>query len=260
MKKIFKFKNLMIILQAISIIFLLIVLIGGSPDELPSAEDSPEEEPAESTDRYQLDRFPVLTLPLEYFDTERKSIGAGSYFSLVDIPPYQSYPSTEITIPGYFYSTKTEPLPPVKSDEEIYELSPEEDFFGSSIAQSIEKYGGLARRFAGEPGLGLSLYAVEKVDVTDDGEQELILSINQMGANVVGKKNVIVKDNQIIFSTALDFFSVLTPAENNNGFFLQWSDNFKFRDGFVTTRFIYNGEKFVPVYEQLTRYVRWSEL
>lgn len=211
------------------------------------------------SDPFQLNLYPVFDLPLEYFDTESVSIGAGSYSTLYEIPAYQSYPSTEITIPERYYSVEIQDLPVIKSDEEIYGFNPEEDFFGTSIEDSINKYGDLARRFVGEPGGGLFVSSVEWADVTGDGDKEQIVSLIQMGANILGESNVIIKNNQIIFSTELDSFSQLMPAQNGNGFFLQWSDNYKYRDGFMMTRFVYDGEKFVSVYEQQTRYVRIND-
>lgn len=203
-----------------------------------------------------IDLFPPLNIPPEYFDNSVTNMGAGAYSVIVDDKiRYQSYPTTDVS-ENAPYSTEVKVLPSIKSDEEIYRVSPEEDFMGSYKAQSIKDYGDLARRFVGFPEEGLYIDSVEYVDVTGDGSDEQIISLTQMGSNVIGAGHIVVKDNQIIFESGLTSFSTFTPAENGKGFLLEWDDNYKKRDGFMLTKFIYDNEKFVPVYEQQVRYVR----
>lgn len=203
------------------------------------------------------DEFPTLNLPLEYFDTKGKSISASANYNVLpDASVYQSYPSTTISLNPDLYSNKPVPLPPIKSDNEIHGKDPELDFMGDSKNENIQKYGVLARRFIGAAGEGWLINSVTKMDVDKDGEKETLISMYLLGANIGGQKDLVIKGDMIIFSTDQNIFSTLTPAKNGNGFFLQWADNFKGRDGYITTRFIFDGSSFIPAYEQKTRYIR----
>lgn len=220
----------------------------------PSKEQSIVEK---SVDYQEKDEFPTLNLPLEYFDTAVEwSSTYGNYNILPDASVYQSYPSTIISLNPDLYSSVLTPLPPIKSDNEIHTKDRELDFMGSSKDTDIRKYGDLARRFVGVAGEAWLIDSVEKVDVDKDGEKETLVSLSLTGANIIGQRDVLIKGDKIIFSTDQDTFSTLTPANNGNGFFLQWADNFKKKEGYITTRFIYDGITFVPVYEQKTRYIR----
>lgn len=205
-----------------------------------------------------LKEFPPFNLPLEYFDTkETVSMSAyGQYGVIRDVEAYQSYPTTTISLSPNLYSNVPTSLPPIKSDAEIHGGDPIKDFFGFYKTQNIQKYGDLARRFVGVAGEGWSIDSLKNVDVDNDGKEETLLSLSLIGANIIGQRDVIIKGDKVIFSTDQTTFSSLTPATNSNGFFLEWADNFKKRDGYVTTRFIFDGSKFVPVYEQKTRYIR----
>jgi hypothetical protein len=202
--------------------------------------------------------FPPFNLPLEYFDTkEIVSISAhGQYGVIRDVEAYQSYPTTTISLGTNLYSNVPTSLPPIKSDIEIHGNDPMGDFYGDAKNSDIQKYGDLARRFVGVVGEGWSIDSANYSDVDKDGKKETLLSLSLTGANIIGQRDVVIKGDKVIFSTDQTTFSTLTPAKNGNGFFLQWADNFKKRDGYVTTRFIFDGNKFVPVYEQKTRYIR----
>jgi len=67
------------------------------------------------------------------------------------------------------------------------------------------------------------------------------------------------KDGKVIFDASGIDYTRIVPAKDGNGFFLEWNDNYKMLDGYMRTRFIYDGKKFVPVYEQQIRYVRIRE-
>lgn len=202
--------------------------------------------------------FPPLNLPIEYFLTsERPSIGAGAYSIINDEDmAYRSYPSTKITLSNDRYSVIPIDLPPIKSDSKIHTADPSVDFMGSYKTEDVNKYGDIARRYIGEPGSGWLIQDIQYTDVDGDGEKEQILSLYEMGANIIGGRDIVIKDNKEIFSTAGDTFSSLKPAEDGNGFFLSWDDNFKMRDGYVTTRFIFEDGTFKPIYEQKVRYIR----
>ena len=200
--------------------------------------------------------FPPLDFPLDYFDEKDRTFSSSPYHVFKDGRPYQSYPSTNITLDPNLYSNIPEPLPPIKSDLEIHGSDPLKDFLGTSKTQSIQQYGDLARRFVGDAGKGLDIYSVKEVDVQKDGIKDTLVSLSLTGANIGGYQDILIRGNQVIFSTKLGSFSTLTPASNGNGFFLQWCDNFKCFDGYVTTRFVFEDNKFIPVYEQKTRYIR----
>lgn len=205
-----------------------------------------------------LEEFPPFNLPLEYFDTkEIVSMSAyGQYGVIRDVEAYHSYPTTTISLSTNLYSNVPTSLPPIKSDAEIHGTDPLRDFLGDKKKYDIQKYGDLARRFVGVVGEGWSIGFLENADVDKDGKNETLISLSLLGANIIGQRDVIIKGDKVIFSTDQTTFSSLTPATNSNGFFLEWADNFKKRDGYVTTRFIFDGTKFVPVYEQKTRYIR----
>lgn len=208
-----------------------------------------------------LNEFPPLNLPLDYFDTKETGsigagIGGGDYSIYRDVDSYRSYPSTTISLSSNLYSNIPSPLPPIKTDAEIHGDNPELDFYGNAKKFDIQKYGDLARRFVGVVGEGWSIDSINYADIDKDDNKETLVSLSETGANIIGQRDVIIKGDQVIFSTDQTTFSTLTPANNGNGFFLQWDDNFKKRDGYVTTRFIFDGNKFMPVYEQKTRYIR----
>lgn len=208
------------------------------------------------------ERFPALKMPAEYFDTKQIAGGANmlsgvSYSVLNENEGYRSYPSPAISLEGY--QNIPEPLPPIKSDDEIHTPNPEDDFMGSNKQANIDKYGDLARRFVGKAGEGWLIDDIITIDLENDGKKEKLISMTKMGANIIGSRNLIIKDNKVIFSTDPDTFSNIVIANNEKGFFLQWDDNFKQRDGYMVTRFVYDGEKYIPVYEQQIRYVRIIE-
>lgn len=200
--------------------------------------------------------FPPLSLPVNYFEPDETSIGSGTYSVIRGEQAYRSYPSTNITLKTNLYSLTPSSLPPIKSDKEIRGNDPAMDIIGDAKQISVNKYGDLARRFVGSIGEAWDIYDVQYADVDMDGKKETILSINLLGANFIGQNNVIIKGDQIIFSTDQTTFSILIPVKDGNGFFLEWDDNFKRRDGYVTTRFVVENGTFRPVYEQKIRYIR----
>ena len=210
------------------------------------------------------EKFPPLKMPLEYFDAKNLSMGSGivkdiAYNVAIDAESYRSYPTTTISLSPDKFSSTPSALPPIKTDSEIHTANPEEDFFGAGKQEDVKKYGDLGRRFVGVAGEAWLIDDVENIDLDMDGKKETLISLYLMGANVIGGRDLVIKGDKIIFSTGSDTFSTLTPAKNGNGFFMNWDDNFKKRDGYTTTRFIFDGEKFVPIYEQQTRYIRVYE-
>lgn len=199
--------------------------------------------------------FPPLNMPVEYLDVKEVSFSPNGYDVIPDINSYHSYPTTNISIDPSMYSQISVELPPIKTDAEIHEKDPIIDFWGSYKDKSIKKYGDLARRFVGVAGDGTDIYKVVYADIDKDGKNETIVSICETGANVLAQWDVIIKGDKIIFSSNGGSFSTIIPAKNGNGFFLEWSEGKRY-DGYTTTRFIYSSEKFIPVYEQTTEYIR----
>lgn len=205
------------------------------------------------------DKFPILSMPLSYVDGKSESFGAvvAGYNVVTDADYYRSYPSTNITLNRESYTNTPRELPPIQSDSQIFAKDPNdlEDTFRSAKKKNIQQYGDLARRFVGKAYTPIYIYDFKSADVDNDGQKETILYLNLMGANVGGESVVIVKGDKVIFSENIDF-ATLIPAKNGNGFFLEWNDNYKKMDGYMTTRFIYEDRKFVPIYEQQVRYIR----
>lgn len=174
-------------------------------------------------------QFPILDVPKEYLVADEKNIsmGAGSGYNVIrdDALAYQSYPTATISLDPRSYSTTATaykslgPQPKAPSDR-------------------IVPYG--ERRF----------------DVDKDGKEERLLGFSLMGANVGESWEEIVKDNKVIFDASGNDYTKIVPTKDGNGFFLEWNDNYKMFDGYMRTRFVYDGTKFVPVYEQQIRYVR----
>lgn len=197
--------------------------------------------------------FPPLDLPLYFFDEKDESMSTSPYHIFKNEEAYQSYPTTAITLD---YSNVTKSLPPIKTDSEIHEVDPNFDWMGYTKSENVKWYGDLARRFVGEAGDGLVIHSVKNINVDNDDEKETLVSLSLMGANVGGTQDILIKGDKIVFQTSLGSFSSLIPAKNGNGFTIKWYDNFKGLDGYVTTRFIFDGEKYIPIYEQKTRYIR----
>lgn len=201
-------------------------------------------------------KFPILDIPADYFDAKNLSRGAGNdYNVLTDAVPYKSYPSTNISLSPESYSVTPKDLPPIKSYSQMHTANPEDDFFGSSKQASIRKYGSIASRYTGGPGEGILIHDIKYADLDKDSKNETIVYISETGANVGTEWVVVIKDNKEIFSTSNFIYSTLIPAKNGNGFSLEWSETKKY-DGYMTTKFVFEDGKFVPIYEQLTRYIR----
>ena len=255
-----QYKNILMLFQTIIIITLLYQTIQSKKEitSIPAQPESPALE--DNQDNNDLTKFPILDLPAAYFDnSEKLNIGANAaqYSSILNEQYYRSYPYTDVQINPDMYSNDIGELPPVKTDDQIFAEDSMYDFGGSSKRKSIDKFGDMARRFAGEPGSGVYVYTIEEFDVNADGGNEKIISLLELGANIIGGWNVIVNDqDEIIFSSHKHSFSTINAAESGDGFYLEWDDNFKGRDGNIKTRFIFEEGKFVPVYEQQIRFIR----
>lgn len=174
-------------------------------------------------------QFPILDVPQKYLATDSGhiSMGAGMGYNTVwdDSIAYQSYPTTTILLNPGTYSTSPTTFKPLGPQPEA-------------------------------PSDRIELYSEKQFDVDKDGKQERFLYFNLMGANVGESWVEIIKDNKVIFDASGNDYTKIIPAKDGNGFFLEWNDNYKMSDGYMRTRFVYDGKKFIPVYEQQIRYVR----
>jgi len=177
-------------------------------------------------------QFPTFDLPMEYFDGKTVSEGTDSSFTVIlDVTPFQSYPTKNITLSPELYST--DPTSFIEPDR-------------------VNKTTGSVTK----------LYDVKKADIDGDGSKETINSYSLTSVNKEGKRlivaewSLVIKDNMVIFDASGGDFLKLIPAKNGNGFFIKWNYDYQGDDGYTTTRFIFNGTKFAPVYEQQVKYVR----
>lgn len=245
----------MLLIETLVLLFFVVNMFSRSANISPIPALIPSEQHAQTVIGDEKE-FPPLNLPAEYFEPSEVSIGAGMYNVIPGEHAYRSYPSTVISLDTRLYSTIPTALPPIKSDKEIHTSDPDTDFMGNAKEQSIKKYGDLARRYAGNPTEGSYIYDVAYADLDKDGNKEQIVNWTEMGANVLGGKTIVIKNNKEIFSTNQSTFSILRPATDSNGFYLEWDDNHKMRDGCVVTRFVFENNEFKPIYEQKIRYIR----
>ena len=265
-------------------IFILIVLIiigfwlfKSKPKETPkiinqlSVEQKPiEQEKCVSTDYQECKEFPWLDLPLKYFsvkDIDWGSAGGSgkegtmekyTQAALDNKAVYQSYPTTITTIKQY--SSEVVPITSKKFSDvrkEILKTEDGESSWMKAVDENYKEYGQLAVHFlANFQDIEMS----DSFDVDNDGIKEKIVGLNSVGrANGGSYSAAIIKNNKVIF-TADEDESFIVFADTPNGFYVQWRSP---KDksarccpmGYIRTRFIYDGEKFIPLYEQEVRYV-----
>lgn len=214
------------------------------------------------------EKAPELNLPLKYFSDNEIVSGSGvsdkknelDYAVLEN--GYQSFPTTNITVPNKDYSNEIKNLPLVTSYKEIFK-----DTDGDGKVEwdwlykdQIKEYGDLATRFIPE---GYTIIGLEKFDVDADGKNETIISLCGTGGNHCPHQIIIVKNNKIIFTadtglTGLD----LTKNDSGNGFYMhwvptegkEWDTGLCCPPGYMKTRFVYENGVFKPVYEQKVLY------
>lgn len=125
--------------------------------------------------------------------------------------------------------------------------------------QEIKEYGDLATRF-----LPSKSVDVKKFDVDNDGKDETIIFLCGVGGNHCPHRIVIVKDNKIVFSVSTGLTDLnISKTETGNGFYVHWVPTEGKWDrglccslGYMKTRFVYDGGKFKPVYEQEVLYFK----
>jgi len=158
---------------------------------------------------------------------------------------YRSEPTTKISLSTGNYNQEITNFPEIKANKDIYimENNIGEDLF----TEQISKYGDIARKFLPEN----IITSVENFDVDKDGIDEKIISICGLWGNGCPHRILVVKNNQIVFST--NGLSVL-KTESNNGFTIVWQKEYKDPYGEMRTRFVFDDGKFIPIYEQEVKY------
>lgn len=216
---------------------------------------------AQSENKYTM---PILKLPLSYFSKESIRFGSAdtksddedAYTEAAIDEGYHSFPTTTISLKSDEYNQKKEKLGSIKTDEEIYGGDTD---WKDSYPEQIEKYGDLARRFLPD-----TFIDVKKIDVDSDGVDESIISLCMVGGNHCPHGIIIVKGDNIIFSTSAGSVDVdIVETKTHNGFYLHWvpgSDDSTDKKwsafglccspGYMKTRFVFEDGKFKPVYEQ----------
>lgn len=217
--------------------------------------------------------MPVLDLPLRYFtddsiawgsvNTSRNSDDKNTWeYAAVDGgDAYQSFPTKTITLSSDDFSNNIEQLPPIKSMEQIIEQDVEIDAPWQWLYKDqIKEYGDLATRFLPDESID-----AKKFDVDKDGKDEMIIFLCGVGGNHCPHHIIVVKDQKIIFSVSAGLTGLnISKTETGNGFYVHWVPaEGKWDDrglccslGYIKTRFVYEGGKFIPVYEQEVLYMQ----
>jgi hypothetical protein len=200
--------------------------------------------------------FPWLNIPIKYFSDKDIQWSDNKQKSFDDKAVYQSYPTTNITIKEY--STDIKPLSSIKFAEVIKKIRETETVYGVKMAEdNYRDYGQLAVHFLSEY---LVIEGSDDFDVDADGKKENIVTVNSLGRADGGSyTSAIIKDNKIIFSVDEDNSSIV-PADTTNGFYVEWRNPNDIsprccEKGYIRTRFVWENNKFVPIYEQEVRYV-----
>lgn len=173
---------------------------------------------------------------------------------------YRSFPTTTIQLSEDDYSNDSEILPKINSNGEIYN---EDGSWKELYDEQIKKYGDLAKRFLPVD----YITNLQEFDVDGDGVKEKIVSICGVGGNHCPHKIIIIKKDTIIFDVSAGLTSLdLKNSDNGNGFYVQWvptnSTDPKWDvglccpPGYISTRFIFDKNKFVPIYEQENLYIK----
>lgn len=209
--------------------------------------------------------IPVLDLPLKYFPKESFRGSNGVSDDMYEMESanidagYQSFPTTTISISSRGYSNDVENLPVIKSKEVILADS---DIYTDTFNEQLNEYGDFAKRFLPE----YTITEIKKFDVDNDGKDEYIIGVCDLGGNHCPQKIVIVKDDKIIFSTVAGVSNPeIVETGTSNGFYIVWvpsADTGAKWDvglccsiGYIKTRFAFEGLRFVPVYEQEVLYI-----
>lgn len=242
------------------------IVVGLSGCKMKQSIDTGKQEASKES---RLTNIPTLDLPLRYFTNE--SVAWGSVnparntddkntweFASVDGgDAYQSAPTTTITLSSEDYSQKRERLPSIKTLKKIISEAPD---YESVYRDQLRDYGNIATRFLPTD----SISGLRKFDVDNDGKDETILSLCGVGGNHCPHYIIVVRGQNIIFSSYAGLYNKdLAKTDTANGFYLHWTSTEGNWDdgacctlGYKKTRFVYEDNKFIPVYEQEVKYFK----
>jgi len=210
--------------------------------------------------------MPNFHFPLRYFPSSSFAWGSAntsiedtSTWRLAAIggtDAFQSFPTQTITLSPDDFSNKKEKLRPLKSREGILFLA---GIFKESFEGQIDEFGDLARRFLPD----YSITDIERFDVDNDGKDEAIIGLCS-GGNHCPHEMIIVQDEKIIFSVSAGLTGkTISKTETGNGFYVHWVPTDDKWDeglccpiGYMKTRFVFENDTFVPVYEQEVLYFK----
>ncbi len=221
---------------------LIFLIILGSVVLLSSKEDISEKGAQEGVKMLKLNIDP------NYFDNSEiwsGSVSGDGWSSATIIEGSRSAPTKEIALGSDRYRQEVSGLGPIRGNDEIYIM---EDGMGEeTFTEQIDTYGDLARRFLPHD----LVESVEEFDVDNDGMDEQIIGICGLWGNGCPHKILIVRNDSVIFETSARKI-IRTPS--GNGFTLVWQKEYKNPYGDMRTRFVFEGGKFMPVYEQEVKY------
>ncbi len=210
--------------------------------------------------------MPSLHLPLRYFPSSSFSWGSAntsiedtSTWRLAAIggtDAFQSFPTQIITLSSDDFSSKKEELPPLKSRLKILF---ETGIFKESFEHQIDEFGDLAKRFLPD----YHITDIKKFDVNNDGKDEAVIGLCS-GGNHCPHEMVIVQGDKIVFSVSAGLTGLdIQKSETGNGFYVHWVPTDDKWDeglccpiGYIKTRFVFENDTFVPVYEQEVLYFK----
>lgn len=209
-----------------------------------------------------------FSFPLKYFSSKDIVSGSGGssstdlsdWDSAVFDSGYRSFPTTTISIKGYENTDKE--LPKLPTDEEWNNLLNSIEAVGvrDSYIESAKENGDLGKRYKFID-YGYDIGNIN-ADITGDGINENIIAIYD-GGNHGPSEYQIIKDNKIIFTIKTGDFPIFVgviPDPSSNGFTVKWNSSEMLTNGYccptghISTRFVYENGKFMPMYEKKELY------
>jgi hypothetical protein len=217
--------------------------------------------------------FPKLPLDPTYFNSKDVSWGSAEHHE--DFPEgdirqfnqvalnnkavYQSYPTTDITQKEFENKNEDLNIRSLQQSLAEYDEDCPMDWPRERAIDNFNKWGSWVTHY-------LPIYGVDKVeelDVNEDGKNELIVMRNfNCRATSGSYSSEIISEGKIIFTASGDNAAIV-EADNNNGFYLEQLLNDSSRcceSGFIRTRFVYENDEFIPVYEQEVKYFLVGEM
>ena len=155
---------------------------------------------------------------------------------------------------------ETRELPPLPSEEEWQLVIENSGVFRDRIEDDIKMYGDLAKRYYSSDEYKYLYIKVIEVELTSDDVSEKVVSFDGGGTYGITKYEII--ENEKIIATikpsSVGRSGSFLPDPSENGFTMVWyRDNGMFPNGYadpvakMVTRFVFEGDIFKPVYEQI---------